>query len=193
MERIFIAHGKADPDEVLIEYKRIVDEAIRRTGIPGESVLGRDDYNARQANEGGWDAWARSVATGVDFTTRKPRFSAIVVPNRVVGKATAEMVTMAIGAGKPVWVIERGQFVAAKGVMRNRGANLYRAGFTVFALLLALAMPARGDPDTVGDPVDAPDEQHGGNGCVTSTSRSSPTRCCWAIVRTSSQASGRRN
>ena len=57
-------------------------------------------YDARYAACGSWDAWKEQTATGVDYLTRQPYFKGFVVTKLRVGKATGDIVALALHLAK---------------------------------------------------------------------------------------------
>lgn len=99
MPRIFVAHDRGVPDAQLDAWKVQLQQLI---GDSVEVVLGRDDFQQRAQQVGGWEAWARSVVHGLD-SNFEPLFTGIVRPGpMILGKATAEIIQAALGAGLPV-------------------------------------------------------------------------------------------
>lgn len=106
--RYFLAHAKSDPDAVIDRWAAAVRLALETTHGEGmvEVVPGRDDFRNRAGALGGWKEWLPSVATGKDWKDN-PIFDGIVVPLGTqaapVGKATADMVELALGGSKSVY------------------------------------------------------------------------------------------
>lgn len=138
-KRIFVAHPRALTYGPLVELKAQVTALARqlktREGLPCEPIvtLGRDDFEANAETLGGWDAWCKNVATGIDYVSREPRFHAIIVaPAPEVGKATAQIIRAAFAASKPVLVIEPGGagLIPAQRIVQHDPRD-FRAGWRV--------------------------------------------------------------
>ena len=65
-------------------------------------VPGRDDF--RVHHRGDWTSWAKSVTQREHSITRKPYYDMVVIPTPYVGRATAQIVGMAIRVGRPVFL-----------------------------------------------------------------------------------------
>lgn len=135
-QKLFIAHPKAVADEALDALKVQIEELVRAKN-PGkdiEVVLGRDDFHARAVTLGGWEPWSRNVVTGINTVTGQPLFSAIIIPalagGLAVGKATADMVSLALSMARPVRVFAQGQLIPVKGVS-TINARDYKAGWSL--------------------------------------------------------------
>jgi len=130
--RLFYAHAKGTPDNVINDRA----EALRQlatTSFPGakiEVLTGRDDYASRAKAEGGWAGWTYSVGCGCDHEGQ-PRFHAIVTDGLSVGKATADILRYARGAGKKVVYWDGGdQFAEVAGV-EDKGQDRWRDGWAL--------------------------------------------------------------
>jgi len=75
-------------------------------------ILGTDERDNSFAQQGSWDAWCAHVATGIHFEQRTPLFNAIAVMDEQLGKATASIMSQALGAGR------MGIIVSDSGVKR---------------------------------------------------------------------------
>jgi hypothetical protein len=100
MDNIFLATPR---DTELNEATYIAELIKENTGA--EVVhLAQTEFESHFANCGGWQQWAEFVATSRDFTTRKPRYEAIVCISEEVGRATADIVKKALAYGKPCFI-----------------------------------------------------------------------------------------
>ena len=129
--RIFFANGRGDSDaDVERAVARVRDALMSQFGADVEVTSGKDDYKANFSRCGSWDAWIRDVAVGIRFADRTPRYHALMCPTREVGKATARIVELALGASKPVLLWEGGQ---ARSVISVRAvdAENWKAGYTL--------------------------------------------------------------
>lgn len=118
--RIFLAHPKNMPDEQIDELKAQASAALS-SEVDEELVfvLGREDFAENFATAGGWRGWPRDVIDRIDFNTRRPWYTALlVVPHDTVGKATAEMVEYALEKRKPVLTLIDGVAVQATGIQQ---------------------------------------------------------------------------
>jgi hypothetical protein len=105
--RLFLAHPKAMEEDALTEWTQVLREHFREE-YPGlEITLGRDDYNRYALGAGSFSAWARDVPTRKDVMSGKTHYDGLFVPDRYVGKATAEMVGTALNTKLPVLVGRR--------------------------------------------------------------------------------------
>lgn len=107
--RLFLAHPKNLSDEEIDALRDSVRGAVAYA-LPDRDVevtTGRDDYATTFRRCGTWTAWAKNVATGVEYGTGLPRYHAIVVaPVSAVGKATGEILRAAMSAHKPVFLFQ---------------------------------------------------------------------------------------
>ena len=106
MSRIFLAHSKQTPDEVINDLVETAAVLWRR-----EVTAGRDDYMARSRAIGGWNAWVKDVPVAEDWGG-DPLFFALAVPledleRPIVGRATQVLVEGFLAANKPVWAFNR--------------------------------------------------------------------------------------
>jgi hypothetical protein len=117
-KRIFLAHSKSDDNVLaLVEKTQKLAESMAAAGVRIEVISGRDHHMANFRRCGSWDSWAREVATGVHPITREPRFDMIVVPAGPLGKATKEICEHALGASKPVLILDSGVLLRASRVV----------------------------------------------------------------------------
>jgi hypothetical protein len=109
--RVFYGHRKGAEG-----YR---DEMARATQLLAEALgdayafvtvtSGEDDWREHFHNAGGWDAWTGRVAFGRKYGSPEPFYHAIIVPDRVLGKATAGIVQLALQWSKPVLLFEGDQ------------------------------------------------------------------------------------
>lgn len=106
--RVFVAHSKQDGDGVIEticdKIKLTLQNAAIARGQKVEimCVLGRDDHAENFKRAGSWDAWVLDVVDRIDYVTREPTYGAIVVTNRVIGKATAQIAARALVVHRPI-------------------------------------------------------------------------------------------
>lgn len=106
---IFYAHPSLDTEDRIEEACKRIKEILRAKGeragkdLKITIVPGRDDF--RVHHRGDWTSWAKSVARREHSITRKPYYDMIVIPTPYVGRATAQIVGMAIRVGRPVFLL----------------------------------------------------------------------------------------
>lgn len=107
MMRVFFAHPKSMQDDEIdhwvADLRRMFHEA---EGQPVEIVPGRDDFAKYAVGAGSFTAWAREVAVRKDMTTGKAYYSAFASVNAYVGRATADILSVALNNGSPVILFE---------------------------------------------------------------------------------------
>lgn len=109
--RAFLAHKRTTEDKKIDQLVAGATLLLRDKGVDFAQVIaGRDDFKSRSAALGGWQGWARDVATGED-EYGNPSFHAIIVPSEVIGKATAGIVQDALDADKAVYFWRKGELV----------------------------------------------------------------------------------
>lgn len=95
--KIFFAHSKAMDDATIDEWQKSLTQMFRDADYSDvEVVPGRDDFKQYAPSAGGFAGWVRDVATRKNAMTQKPYFDCFVSPTRVVGKATADILTLAL-------------------------------------------------------------------------------------------------
>ncbi len=106
-----------------------IHAAVSKQGQTCEVVLARTDHARRFDAAGGWDGWAKEVATGIDYNTREAYYSSIVIPfSTCVGRATAAIVQWALVSGKRVYFTEDGSvFFEVKGLVLMEGGKNYKS------------------------------------------------------------------
>lgn len=108
--RFLLAHQKACDDDAIEALVSTASKMLDKLsgGKPYDLVTGRAYYEARFKACGSWEAWAQEIATGIDYLTRRPTFTAILVPAGGVGSGTAKMIEYALGARRPVYCFQQG-------------------------------------------------------------------------------------
>lgn len=110
--RFFLAHDKSTPDDTIDAWVEECTEVLSDYYEDREVtvVSGRDDYQRRAKEAGGWKGWSRSVGTGTLFTG-DPLFHGIIRPavssdpeRQRAGRATFDMVATFLELGKTAWV-----------------------------------------------------------------------------------------
>lgn len=79
-------------------------------------VLGTEERDNSFAEQGSWDAWCTHVATGVHYEQRTPLFNAIAVMGETMGKATASIMSQALGARRLGILVQDGQLTQVTDV-----------------------------------------------------------------------------
>jgi len=130
--RLFYAHAKGmsdrDIDSRTVALRELAKSAFPESAI--DVITGRDDYQNRAKAEGGWAGWTYSVGCGCDHEG-EPRFHAIVTDGLSVGKATADILRYARGAGKKIVYWDGGdQFAGIQGV-EDKGQDRWRDGWAL--------------------------------------------------------------
>ena len=70
-------------------------------------IPGRDDFKQYAPSAGGFPGWVRDVATRPEAMTQAAYYDCFVSPYREVGKATADILTLAIHHKRPVVLAEK--------------------------------------------------------------------------------------
>ena len=107
--RVFFAHPKgmddATIDSWLGKLHKLATEAVEGKE-PVEVIPGRDDFKQYAPAAGGFTGWVRDVATRKDAMSQKPYYDLFVSPYREIGKATADILTLALHKQMPVVLAE---------------------------------------------------------------------------------------
>jgi hypothetical protein len=137
---IFLAHPRYIGDDeiaALQERTRVAASAalagMNRPDVLPVVVTGRDDHVARVFQEGGWEGWCASVATGTSYRdgVMGPLYDAIVVaPDRSCGMGVARIVQYALQASKPVYFLEGARLLPVTSLVASNPQNWQR-GFEV--------------------------------------------------------------
>lgn len=105
--RVFFAHSKGTPDDEIDRWSGELRKAFATEGFdPVEVVPGRDDYMRYAAGAGGFSAWAKEVPVRRDMAKGGRYYDVIVSLNARVGRATADICTVALASGVPVILME---------------------------------------------------------------------------------------
>jgi hypothetical protein len=112
MKRIFLAAAKDESPDKVTEWK----QEIAAQAPDALVVDGLTDWNENFSRCGGWNGWAEDVAQGRDINGR-PRYDVIVCPRRCVGRATMQIVEIALRNGKPVLLADTGGVQRVIGVV----------------------------------------------------------------------------
>lgn len=128
--RFFLAHSKsaddAELDRLVTACSSLLDRFAK--GGPFDLVLGRAYFEARFKELGSWAAWTAEVATGVDYVTRAPIFTAIFVPAAPIGAGTRAIVSAALGIQKPVFAFDDGGKSARVVAVKVKDAKDWQTG-----------------------------------------------------------------
>lgn len=105
---IFFAHPKGMEDSEIDSWTSQVKKIAEDSGYENVTVVpGRDDFKQYAPAAGGFAGWIRDVATRTNAMTHKPYFDLFVSPYRAVGKATADILTLALHNKRPVVLTEK--------------------------------------------------------------------------------------
>lgn len=109
MIRIFFAHPKGMDDAVIDSWSSRIRASFESDGFnPVEVVTGRDDFTRYAAGAGGFSAWAREVAVRRDRDRSGTYYDVIVSVNTYIGRATADICSVALNTQLPVILFENG-------------------------------------------------------------------------------------
>jgi hypothetical protein len=101
--KVFLACAKGMPDTDIQVLRKDVQRYLSMKNKQTVQVIpSSEDYKDYFANCGGWSEWINRIALGIDYTTRKQIYNAIVCANAELGRATANIVEKSVAAGKPV-------------------------------------------------------------------------------------------
>jgi hypothetical protein len=107
--RFFVSHFKDITDDVL-ESTRVELEKQLVSIAQGKNytlTLARDDWEENFHRCGGWDEWIDYVVNGTAFGTSEPRYTGFVSVGRVLGKASAGILRLALLRPAPVAIFEQ--------------------------------------------------------------------------------------
>jgi hypothetical protein len=103
MTRVFYASAKgANPAEIIDECSRIRALLSDVLGEEVKVVAAHEEWADSFASVGSWEGWTRQVATGRLFPSYEPRYHFFVAPSAYVGKATGQILQMALEDRKRV-------------------------------------------------------------------------------------------
>jgi hypothetical protein len=105
--RIFFAHPKSMEDGDIDWWSREITRMLTDGTEIIEVTSGRDDYQRYAVGAGSFSAWAREVAERRDMATGKRYYDGFVSVNAYVGRATADILRVALNAGTPVIYLEQ--------------------------------------------------------------------------------------
>jgi len=127
---IFLASPKGTPDAQIDLAFGLVEEKFS-AAIPHASVTvvrAKDEWEKSFTQCGGWDAWAKHVATGIDYEYRTPLYNAVVCTAESVGRATAQIVEQALSARRMVALV-RGQEIAQVIAVECTDSDNWQSGW----------------------------------------------------------------
>lgn len=110
--RVFYAHPKGMSDEEIDVFGseirvRIRDSELLPAGYDNVDVTpGRDDFRQYSMSAGSFTAWAREVPQRRDMSTGTRYYGAFVSTNAYVGRATADILSVALSVRTPVYYFE---------------------------------------------------------------------------------------
>jgi hypothetical protein len=103
MIRAFYAAAKgANPVEVIDECSRTRAMLSEAFSEEVKVVAAHEEWAETFASVGSWEGWTRQVATGLLFPAYEPRYHVFIVPTTYVGKATGQILQMALDERKRV-------------------------------------------------------------------------------------------
>ena len=96
---------------ILLHSKAATDAEIKSAAVDlvnlgvAKVTSARKHWERAGAGSGGFAGWPQAVLrTG--YGTTRPEFDALVVPQRRVGKATADIVNLALKVKRPIFVLD---------------------------------------------------------------------------------------
>lgn len=105
--RVFFAHPKSMPEAEIESWASKLTRIFRDAEYSDVTVIpGRDDFQQYAPSAGGFSGWTRDVATRRDAMTQKPYYEVYVSPYRILGKATADILTLALHEKRTVILAE---------------------------------------------------------------------------------------
>ena len=139
--RVFLAHPKhwsdEDVDQAVRDLTKLYETGLRRTaeraGEPARAVqviAGRDDFKKAKQVGKGWRDWATSVSG--NLMDGRPRFHRVLIPNREIGRATADILKACIDRNRDVrlWNPATDSLVKVTGV-KVRNPDSWQSGWVV--------------------------------------------------------------
>ena len=105
--RIFFAHPKSMPDDEIDWWSREIVRLLTDGPEVIEVTTGRDDFQRYAMGAGSFTAWAKEVAARKDMSTGKLYYDAFVSVNAYIGRATADILRVALNVGTPVIYLEQ--------------------------------------------------------------------------------------
>lgn len=122
--RAFIAHPRQISDAdltVFVERVRCALEAANAAGREIEIVTGRDSAEGFKAKSKGpfnWSGWIDHVCSTLSPFDTTPRFHYFIAgPDRVIGRATAQLLVKAHNLGRKIFALnDAGQLVSVRSI-----------------------------------------------------------------------------
>jgi len=100
--KVFLACAKGMPEnEVEVKRKDVQRYLSMKNKKTVQVVPSKQDFETYFAQCGGWNEWITHVASGVDYTTRRHIYDAVVCVDARLGRATASIIEKTMEAGKP--------------------------------------------------------------------------------------------
>jgi len=101
--RVFYAAGKgANPVTVFADAAAVKIGLTDTLGTKVTVICAHEEWAHSFATVGSWDGWTRDVATGRRYPDYEPKYHIFVCPDAQIGKATAQILELAIAERKPV-------------------------------------------------------------------------------------------
>ena len=112
---VFLAHRKDTDDNTIDQWCMEVAEAARAKALNVQVHSGRDVFHQFAKMKGGFSRWGTWIARGGDAVQR---FNNIVVPDLILGRATADIVREALRVGTSVtyWDPDTKEFASVADV-----------------------------------------------------------------------------
>jgi hypothetical protein len=95
-----------------------------------EAVSSVDHHRKTFHDNGGWDGWIDSIVNGTDYLTRRPNFNVLVCTERVLGRATAQMVKGFLDQKKDVLFFGNTSFSSVRSLQENDGED-WQKGWSI--------------------------------------------------------------
>jgi hypothetical protein len=100
--KVFYAHSSAAaPKQIGVEAALLQEVMTEKKGKQVRVRSGRSDHAARF--RGDWEEWQHSVVTRKHATTGQPAYDAFIVSGVDCGRATANILRLALTSGRPVF------------------------------------------------------------------------------------------
>jgi len=94
-----------------------IRDRLKEAGV--EAISSVSYHRSTFHDSGGWNGWINKIVSGTDYMTRQPLFGALVCTQRVLGRATAQMVEGFLAQGKEVLYYEDGAFAPVIRLQEN--------------------------------------------------------------------------
>lgn len=125
--RIFLAC----PKETSSSDEKKVKELLFRhmPNLTDDSVQSSAQaYTESFSRFGSWDQWIKHVATGKNYLTQEPAYSHYICAEKEIGRATSEIVRLALERGKFVYFLSSGGVKRVSGV-QTKDAQDWQKGW----------------------------------------------------------------